>query len=110
MQLKELEIKVGDFVLLEKHWLILCYLTKLAKFGSEFVGPFKIFEIVNNNLIIDVEGEKTTVHLDRSEYISYLEASPNIPDHVSLLLILRSRRSIYLMTSTSSYKKIWLEK
>lgn len=37
----------------------------MAKFVSKFVGPFKVLEVVNNNVIIDVAGEKTTVNLDQ---------------------------------------------
>lgn len=37
----------------------------MAKFVPKFVGPFKVLEVVNNNVIIDVAGEKTTVNLDQ---------------------------------------------
>lgn len=36
----------------------------MAKFGQKFVGPFKVLEVVNNKLIIDTEGEMTTINLD----------------------------------------------
>lgn len=37
----------------------------MAKFGPKFLDPFRVKEVVNNNLIIDVEGKRTTVDLDQ---------------------------------------------
>lgn len=53
MRKKALEIKEGDFVLLEKHWLSSRRQMSVAKFGPNFAGSFKILEVVNSNLGID---------------------------------------------------------
>lgn len=37
----------------------------MAKFGPIFVSSFKLLEIVNTDLIIDVEGDRATVNLDQ---------------------------------------------
>lgn len=52
---------MGDFILLEKHWLS----STLQKRAAKFVGPFKVLEVMNNNLVIDVGGERMTFNLDQ---------------------------------------------
>lgn len=56
MHRREMEIKVGDFVLLEKHWISSWRQKRVAKFGPKFVSKIKVLEVVNNNLVIDVGG------------------------------------------------------
>lgn len=65
MKRKALEIKVGDFVNIQKHWFISRHQKSMPKCAPIFVGAFRLFEVVNNNLIIDIEGEKTAVTLDQ---------------------------------------------
>lgn len=60
---KELEIKVGDFVLVEKLLLSSSRKKKVANFGSKFIGPFKVGEVVNNNMVIDVNRKRLMVNL-----------------------------------------------
>lgn len=63
MRRNKLEIKVGYFVLLEK----LCsrHQKRVDQFGPKFVGPFEVLRVLNNHLIIDFEGKKATVNLDK---------------------------------------------
>lgn len=42
-----------------------CRQKRVAKFGPIFVSSFKLLEIVNTDLIIDVEGDRATVNLDQ---------------------------------------------
>lgn len=62
---RELEVKGGDFVMLEKHWLSERHQKRVAKFDPKFDGTFRGLDLVNNNLIIVVEDERTTVNLDQ---------------------------------------------
>lgn len=64
----------------------------MAKFGPKLIGPFKMLEIVNNNLIIDTEGERTALNLHRVRNLGIV-MSPlecpmvnlNFPDHARRL-------------------------
>lgn len=37
----------------------------MDKIGSKFLFPFKMLEVVNNNLVIEAERERTTVNFDQ---------------------------------------------
>lgn len=55
MKRRELDFKVGDFVLPDKHWLHSHREKRVVKFLLKFMGSFKVLGIVNNSLIIDIE-------------------------------------------------------
>ena len=63
MKLRVLEIKVGDKVLLESHFLSSKALKGVAKFGPKFVVLHEVLE-VHNNLILSINGERVTVNMD----------------------------------------------
>lgn len=65
MRRRQLDVKVGDFVLMEKHRLSSRRQKRVAKFGPKFVGSFKVLEMRNVNLDINVYGERITVNLDQ---------------------------------------------
>lgn len=35
----------------------------MAKFGQTFIGPFQLLEVVSNNFVIAIEGQRTNVNL-----------------------------------------------
>lgn len=65
MRRRELEIKMGDFVLFDKHWR--------QKNVAKFFGPFKACHEINNNLVTDVDGERMTVNLDQVRVYKFRE-------------------------------------
>lgn len=50
---------------LKKQWLSSRQQKRVAKFGPKFGRPLKVLEVVNNNLVVDVDGERMTVNLDQ---------------------------------------------
>lgn len=59
---------MDDFVSSKKNWLSSRWQKRVAKFCPKFVGSFKLFVVVKNNLVVGVDGEFrrwTTVNLDQ---------------------------------------------
>ena len=64
MKRRVLDFKVGDKVLLESNILSSKAIKRVAKFGPKFFGPYEVLEIRNNNLILNINGERVTVNID----------------------------------------------
>lgn len=52
-------------MLLKMHWFSSHRQQKVNMFEPKFVGPFRVMEVVHNNLIIEVEGETSTANFDQ---------------------------------------------
>lgn len=102
MRRRELEIKVGEIVLLEKYWLSSSRQKRVAKFDPKFDGPYEVLEVRNNNLVTDVEGVRTTVNLDQVTVYKFREGDKSAVlkchkgrrkclDHTSLIVLVIQR-------------------
>lgn len=59
----ELKKFIYVIVLLKTHWLSSRRQKRVAKFRRKYVGSFRLLKVVNSNLNIDVESNRTKVNL-----------------------------------------------
>lgn len=59
----------------EKHWLSSSCYKRVQEFGPKFVVPFNVLEVVNNNFITDVEGEKKQLNLAQVRVRKFIDDS-----------------------------------
>ncbi|GFX98233.1 hypothetical protein TNCV_4908761 [Trichonephila clavipes] len=62
---RDVHIKVNDLVLLQTHYLSAASKKQVGKFMPKFEGPYKVFEIKGNNLVIWKNGRNITVNIDQ---------------------------------------------
>ncbi|GFW77564.1 uncharacterized protein TNCV_2499561 [Trichonephila clavipes] len=62
---KEINIKTNDSVLVQTHFMSAAGWRVVGKFMPKFEGPYRMFEVRNNNLIIWKKGKRVTVNIDQ---------------------------------------------
>ncbi|GFT84147.1 uncharacterized protein TNCV_1149851 [Trichonephila clavipes] len=62
---REVNIKVNDLVLVQAHFMSAAGRRVVGKFMPKFEGPYRVFEVRNNNLIIWKKGKRATVNIDQ---------------------------------------------
>ncbi|GFW60244.1 uncharacterized protein TNCV_1843251 [Trichonephila clavipes] len=62
---RDVHIKVNDLVLLQTHFLSAAGRKQVGKFMPKFEGPYRVLEVLGNNLIIWKSGKKVSVNIDQ---------------------------------------------
>ncbi|GFX67101.1 uncharacterized protein TNCV_590171 [Trichonephila clavipes] len=62
---RDVHIKVNDLVLIQTHFLSAAGRKQVGKFIPKFKGPYRVFEVKGNNLIIWKSGKSVTVNIDQ---------------------------------------------
>lgn len=65
MRRREMNIQIGDYILLENHQLSSKANKVVGKFFPKYIGPYRVIKVRNNNLIIEKEGRTIPVNMDQ---------------------------------------------
>lgn len=71
----QVEIKVREFLHLKKHWFNFCEQKIFSKFESKYGSPYKVLKVVNNNFVLDIQGEETNIIMDQFRVCKFREDS-----------------------------------
>ncbi|GFX57556.1 retrovirus-related Pol polyprotein from transposon 17.6 [Trichonephila clavipes] len=63
---RDVQIKVNDWVLIATHPLNSTRKKVVAKFKPKFEGPYRVLEVMNNNVVIWNTGKRLTVNANQS--------------------------------------------
>ncbi|GFX78992.1 uncharacterized protein TNCV_3912801 [Trichonephila clavipes] len=61
----DVQIKVNDWVLVATHPLSSATRKVVAKFKPKFVGPYRVLDVKNNNVVIWKAGKRLTINVDQ---------------------------------------------
>ncbi|GFW03858.1 uncharacterized protein TNCV_2049741 [Trichonephila clavipes] len=64
-RMRDVQIKVNDWVLVATHLLSSSTRKKVAKFKPKFEGPYRVLDVKNNNVVIWKAGKKLTINVDQ---------------------------------------------
>ncbi|GFV28565.1 uncharacterized protein TNCV_3985161 [Trichonephila clavipes] len=88
-RLRDVQIKVNDWVLVATHPLSSATRKVVAKFKPKFEGPYRVLDVKNNNVVICKAGKRLTINVDqvriyRHRKCDETEIGTGSPDNGSL--------------------------